>query len=146
ADTVNTMLMQTIDAWRKHGEVTEPTVEKNLKFEQKLLDDLAEVGVDLEAVTWQLVEEGVSKFNAPFDKLLASISEKRLKHLGWGDAQTESLGEYEKKVSGVLASMSEARFGRRIAYKDPSLYTENPAEYDKIRNRLGWVDVPQAML
>lgn len=146
ADTVNTMPMATIDAWREQGQVTEPTVENNLKFEQGLLDKLADVGIDLEAVTWQLVEEGVSKFNAPFDKLLASISEKRLKHLGWDDAQTESLGKYEKSVGGVLGAMSEARFGRRIAFKDPSLFTEDPGEYDKIRNRLGWVDVPQQML
>ena len=146
ADTVNTMPMNTIDAWRAQGEVSEPTVEWNIGREQGILDDLSDVGIDLEAVTWQLVEEGVSKFNTPFDKLLASISKKRLNYLGWGEAQTESLGSYEKSVKAVMEAMSEARFGRRIAYKDPSLWTESSEEYEKITNRLGWVDVPAQML
>lgn len=146
ADTVNTMPMNTIDAWREVGQVTEPTVEANLDRERQILEDLKAVGIDLEAATWQLVEEGVSKFNTPFDNLLSSISEKRLKYVGFENTQTESLGKYEKAVKANLDAMSEARFGRRVFYKDPSLFTEDPAKYDEISNRLGWVDVPQKML
>lgn len=144
-DTVNTMPMQTIDAWRKETDFT-AALEDGVDRAEQVLQDLAEVGIDLEKATWQLVEEGVAKFNTPFDKLLASTSEKRLAHLGWGKTQTESLGDYEKGVKAVLDAMSEARFGKRLAHRDPSLFTSDPAEYDKISDRLGWVVSPRAML
>ncbi len=146
SDTVNTMPMPTINAWRARGEVTEATLETNLEQERQILDDLAAVGIDLNAVTTQLVEEGVGKFNAPFDKLLASISEKRLAHLGWADTQTEALGDHEKSVKAVMESMSEARYARRLAAKDPSLFSEDKSLFKEISNRLGWLDVPQDML
>lgn len=144
-DTVNTMPMATINAWRARGEVVADTVEQNVAYEKQLLRDLESVGIDLEQVTWQLVEEGVQKFNAPFDKLLSSISAKRLAHIGFENNQSESLGEYDKTVQSVLKSMSEARFGRRLAAKDPSLFTEDRNQYKAISNRLGWVDVPAKM-
>ncbi len=144
-DTVNTMPMATIDAWRATGVAKPDTVETNISYEKQVLKDLAAVGIDIEKVTWQLVEEGVQKFNAPFDKLLMSISAKRLSHLGF-HKQDEVLGKYEKPVTAAMNSMSEGRFGRRLASKDPSLFTEDRSEYKKIANRLGWVDAPVKML
>jgi len=145
-NTVNTMPMVTIDAWRETGIGEAKSIESNMALEKQILKDLAGVGIDLEKVTWQLVDEGVSKFNAPFDKLLASISAKRLEHAGFKDNQSEALGKYEKSIAAVLSSVSEARYGRRLAAKDPSLFTEDRSGYGKISNRLGWVDAPAKML
>jgi transaldolase len=40
---------------------------------------LVQLGIDLEAVARQLEEEGVKKFVEPFDKLLASLEQRRQK-------------------------------------------------------------------
>ena len=40
---------------------------------------LAKLGIELETVAQQLEEEGVKKFVEPFDKLLASLEQRRLK-------------------------------------------------------------------
>ncbi len=40
------------------------------------LKRLAEVGIDLDAVTQQLEDEGVEKFVKPFDKLMKTLEEK----------------------------------------------------------------------
>jgi hypothetical protein len=46
------------------------------------------VGIDLDAVTQQLEDEGVQKFIKPFDLLLSTLQEKR------ATAQIELLQEY----------------------------------------------------
>jgi transaldolase len=38
---------------------------------------LAALGIDLDAVTAALVEEGIEKFAQPFDALLGNLEEKR---------------------------------------------------------------------
>ncbi len=41
-----------------------------------MLDDLADVGVDLDDVTRTLEEEGVASFSKSFEELLASLETK----------------------------------------------------------------------
>jgi len=74
--TINTLPDETVAAFRDHG-TAEVTVENDLDLEQKRLDGLADVGIDLGQVTRELVAEGVEKFNQPFDALLAGLEEKR---------------------------------------------------------------------
>jgi transaldolase len=74
--TVNTLPDETIAAFRDHGRVAD-TVELNLDGERRALADLESLGVSLRRVTGELVEEGIEKFNQPFDALLAALEEKR---------------------------------------------------------------------
>ena len=76
ADTVNTMPMETVDAYRDHGKPA-ARITEDLTDAQRKLVQLKEVGIDLVAATKQLEDEGVKKFVEPFDKLLASIETKR---------------------------------------------------------------------
>ncbi|MBX7244848.1 MAG: bifunctional transaldolase/phosoglucose isomerase [Candidatus Sumerlaeaceae bacterium] len=145
-DTVNTMPMNTIDAWRKSGVVTANTIEEGLDEAKQVLADLAEVGVDLEAATWQIMEEGVGKFNQPFDKLLSAIAEKRRTVLGLAGLQKESLGKAAKSVQAVLDSLSEAQIGVRLAQRNATLWTADTAVEKLIANRLGWLDAPKGMM
>jgi transaldolase len=75
-DTVNTLPPETLNAYRKHGDPA-------LRLEQELAQasdvpaSLAGLGIDLETVAQQLEEEGVKKFIEPFDKLLASLEQRR---------------------------------------------------------------------
>lgn len=76
AETVNTMPTETIESFRDHGRV-EATLEKGLQEAQLVLDNLAELQVDLDEITEQLQVDGVKAFSKSFDTLLAAIEEKR---------------------------------------------------------------------
>jgi len=74
-DTVNTLPPETIDAFRDHG-TPRLTLEENLEDAQQTLRDLASVGIALSAVTRQVLDEGIVRFQQSFDQLLASIERK----------------------------------------------------------------------
>jgi len=76
ADTVNTMPMETVDAYRDHGKPA-ARITEDLTGALRKLVQLKEIGIDLAAATKQLEDEGVKKFVEPFDKLLASLETKR---------------------------------------------------------------------
>ncbi|HLY12176.1 MAG TPA: transaldolase [Planctomycetota bacterium] len=80
-DTVNTMPMETVAAYRDHGKPASRIREGTADAARKLAQ-LKEIGVDLAAATQQLEDEGVKKFIDPFEKLLASIEAKRKAVLG----------------------------------------------------------------
>ncbi|HSL65067.1 MAG TPA: transaldolase family protein, partial [Gaiellaceae bacterium] len=73
--TVNTMPLETIEAFQDHGTVAD-TLEQDVGGARKLLDDLARVGVDYESVTDTLETEGVQKFADSFQELLDGIKAK----------------------------------------------------------------------
>jgi transaldolase len=74
--TVNTMPPNTVDAFRDHGTVAN-TLTADVEQAQLVLDHLAELQIDLEAITEQLQEEGVAAFAKSFDSLLATIADKQ---------------------------------------------------------------------
>jgi transaldolase len=76
-ETVNTMPLETIEAFQDHGEVRGDTVLKGLKKAHGLLEELAAVGVDYTEVTATLEAEGVQKFIDSFDEIIESIGAKR---------------------------------------------------------------------
>ncbi len=74
-ETVNTMPPPTVDAFRDHGRLGY-TLEAGLDEARQTLAHLAEVGVDLEAITQQLQVEGVQAFARSFDSLFATLEQK----------------------------------------------------------------------
>ncbi len=79
-NTVNTMPPQTFDAYRDHGK-PEVRIDVGIAVARDQLASLEGLGIDLRQVTADLEEEGVEKFAASYDSLLASI-----------EAKTEALG------------------------------------------------------
>jgi transaldolase len=75
--TVNTMPESTIDAFRDHGTVMPGSVEQGVEEARAVPGQLAALGIDLHAATEKLVEEGIAKFEQPFDALLENLEEKR---------------------------------------------------------------------
>jgi transaldolase len=75
-ETVNTMPVETIEAFQDHGVVAE-TLTQGLDEARALLDRLAEAGIDYGDVTETLEREGVQKFSDSFEELLEGISAKR---------------------------------------------------------------------
>jgi transaldolase len=74
--TVNTMPLETIEAFQDHGTLA-PTLEQGLEEAEGLLVELEGAGVDYDDVTETLEREGVQKFADSFDELLDGIRAKR---------------------------------------------------------------------
>jgi transaldolase len=74
--TVNTMPRPTMNAFLDHGTV-ERTVDKDLSGAHKTMEDLAAAGIDIDAVTAQLEDEGIATFTKSYDSLLEGVASKR---------------------------------------------------------------------
>ncbi len=75
-DTVNTMPPNTLQAFKDHG-LVKLTVTENVNQSRQLMDQLAEINIDMQTVTQQLEEEGVASFFRSFENLLKVIENKR---------------------------------------------------------------------
>ncbi len=75
-DTVNTMPLNTIAAYRDHGAPAE-TVDKGQAEARTHLERLNSLGISMAEVTAQLEEEGVKAFVDSHEALLAALGEKR---------------------------------------------------------------------
>ncbi|MDB5134928.1 MAG: tal [Mucilaginibacter sp.] len=78
ADTVDTVPLETIEAFRDHG-IAENTLEQGLDKATEVLNKLKSAGIDIDQVTQQLEDEGIEKFNKPFEKLLQAIEDQKNK-------------------------------------------------------------------
>ena len=74
-DLINTMPDQTLRAFADHGRVT-PTLEGGVGEAEQVLSELAANGVDLEAITAELEQEGVTSFCDSYHGLLECIIEQ----------------------------------------------------------------------
>lgn len=75
-NTINTAPPKTLEAFLDHG-TTVLTLERNLEEARAQLEELAELGIDLDDVTHQLLMEGVKKFAKPYDSLIQTLVAKR---------------------------------------------------------------------
>lgn len=76
ANTVNTLPQATIEALKERGTISSGLTQ-GLDQAREQLVQLGALGVNLEEITQQLQDDGVSKFAKAFDGLIASISDKR---------------------------------------------------------------------
>jgi transaldolase len=75
-DTVNTLPPATLDAFETHGELRDALGQDTGDAEQDL-QTLRTLGIDLDTITGRLEREGIDKFAASYDALLALLEEKR---------------------------------------------------------------------
>ena len=76
-DTVNTMPLETIEAFADHGEVRGHTVKDGMDRAHRLWSDLADLGIDEDDVGWRLEREGVDKFADSYNGAVDTIEQKR---------------------------------------------------------------------
>jgi transaldolase len=77
-DTVSTLAPASIDALHNgEGNQRADTVEQDVDGAQRLIDDLAEAGVDFDDVTATLEREGVDSFAASFHDALKTLEKQR---------------------------------------------------------------------
>jgi len=75
-DTINTLPIETLNAYRDHGHPT-LSLEQDISRAYHLLNQLSVVGINLDAVTEQLEHEGVEKFVTASNRLMVSLKEKQ---------------------------------------------------------------------
>jgi len=75
-DTVNTVPQPTLQAFLDHGRVRR-TIDADLDGARATLDALAQAGINVDAATQQLEDEGVKLFVASYDELIAGVEQMR---------------------------------------------------------------------
>ncbi|HEY6274157.1 MAG TPA: bifunctional transaldolase/phosoglucose isomerase [Terriglobales bacterium] len=75
-DTVNTLPPATIDAFRDHGHVSR-TLDEDVSAADRIMSDLAAVGISMQEVTEKLLDEGIQLFSDAFKKLIAAVEQKK---------------------------------------------------------------------
>jgi len=80
-DTINTIPVETLDAYCEHGEPEERIEQESGKVFQ-MLERLTSLGININQVTQQLEDEGVDKFNKSFDNLTHTL-ENAIKKNNW---------------------------------------------------------------
>jgi transaldolase / glucose-6-phosphate isomerase len=134
-NTINTVPPATLDAFRDHGKVRD-SLEENVEEARHVLDELQRSGISLDAITTELVKDGVKQFADAADKLYGAVASKRATVLGAGiDRQKLALGAGIAKT--VEKSVEEWRASakiRRLWHKDKSVWTA-----DDENKWLGWL-------
>jgi transaldolase len=75
ADTINTIPLETLEAYRDHGDPSS-RLEVDLEQASWVMSELSEVGIDIKKVTKALENDGVKKFIKSFDKLMDALTKK----------------------------------------------------------------------
>ncbi|HEV3500284.1 MAG TPA: bifunctional transaldolase/phosoglucose isomerase [Bradyrhizobium sp.] len=137
-DTVNTMPPATLDAFRDHGEPRD-SLEENIEDARHVLAELERSGISLDAVTAELVKDGVRLFADAADKLYGAVAHKRATVLGAGiDGQALALGsDIAKAVEKATEDWRASARIRRLWQHDKSVWTGT--DEDKW---LGWLNSP----
>jgi transaldolase/glucose-6-phosphate isomerase len=138
ANTVNTVPPATLEAFRDHGKLRD-SLEENVEEARNVLAELEKSGISLDAITEELVKDGVRQFADAADKLYGAVAHKRGVVLGAGvDAQTLALNnELGKAVAKNAEEWRASAKIRRLWQHDKSVWTAS--DEDKW---LGWLDSP----
>jgi transaldolase/glucose-6-phosphate isomerase len=141
-DTVNTVPPATLKAFKDHGKVAGETILDDIDDSERILDMLAEVGIDLDDVTRQLQVDGVELFAEAFQSLLDQVDAKRnVLKTGVIQQQNLALGIYGDAVEAAVKQLNSDKFNTRIWAHDGSLWKDHGPTIAKIEKRLGWLDV-----
>jgi len=123
-DTVNTVPPATYDAFRDHGRVRR-SLTGGLEEAHDTMDSLARIGIDFDAVTARLLDDGVGLFVDAFDTLLAAVAQTALDERSTpAHRQSASLpGDLEAAVDSAVAEWQADRKIRRMWARDASVWT-----------------------
>ena len=142
--TVNTLPPQTIDAFADHGTVAR-TLDQGIDEARQVLRELAEAGIQMDKVTQQLQSDGVEAFANDYRRLIETVEAKRQVMLtGIMARQEAALAGFEVDIEDALARLERDRILPRIWDKDPSVWKDESAHQQLIRERLGWLDIVTA--
>lgn len=135
-NTINTVPPATLEAFRDHGKPCD-SLEKNIEEAKRVLAELEKSDISLDAITAELVKDGVRLFADAADKLYGAVAHKRAAVLGADiDRQTLALGNpLGKAVEKAAEDWRTSARIRRLWQRDKSVWTGT--DEDKW---LGWLD------
>ncbi len=135
-NTINTVPPATLDAFRDHGKLRD-SLEENLDDARSVLAGLEKSGISLDAITAELVRDGVKLFADAADKLYGAVAHKRATVIADSiDQQQLTLGaSISKAVEDGTEEWRAAGKIRRLWQHDKSIWTGT--DEDKW---LGWLD------
>lgn len=141
-NTINTLPDESIDAFADHGKIYENSIEQGIDESWKVFKDLKSLGIDIDFVTRQLVNEGIEKFIEAYNNLMKTLAAKRLNFLSdlTGSMEIKFSGS-ESEIKQAYKSLDEKQITRRIFARDAYVWKEDETEARSIRNRLGWLNI-----
>ena len=77
-ETVNTIPLKTLEAFRDHGNA-QNCLEDDIDKAEHVLEQLIKNGINIDAITQKLEDEGIEKFNKPYDKIMKAIEMQKQK-------------------------------------------------------------------
>jgi transaldolase / glucose-6-phosphate isomerase len=140
-DTVNTMPVQTMDAFRDHGK-PRASLEEGVDPARDTMETVERMGIAMEAVSEQLVREGVQLFADAADKLLGVVERKRASLIGptVSRHQITLPKSLQAKLDETLDDWRNGGKIRRLWARDASLWTNTGEE-----KWLGWLDIVERL-
>ncbi|MGH9455854.1 MAG: bifunctional transaldolase/phosoglucose isomerase, partial [Terriglobia bacterium] len=141
-ETVNTIPMQTLEAFRDHGR-PRASLDQDLEEAHDTMQSLEKAGISMKEVTEQLLKEGVRLFADAFDQLLNALDRQcKVGVRGRTDRQTYTLPQ--PLAEAVKANIEDWRIKgkvRRLWSGDASLWTGSDEG-----NWLGWLGITEDQL
>jgi transaldolase/glucose-6-phosphate isomerase len=142
ADTVDTIPVATLDAFRDHGRPRASLLE-DVDAAHDTMQALASAGVSIREITDQLVTEGVQLFSEAFEKMLTAVGiqsrepgVERINHLAYSLP-----GALDSAVRESLAEWEAYGKPRRLWARDASLWTRKDEG-----QWLGWLGITNDQL
>ena len=144
--TVNTVPVETLDLFGKEGKAA-VTLEDGLDKAKEVLATLPKLGLNLEALTQHLEEDGAKKFKEPFAKLMQSIEKKRaLATEEQVDEAKMELGQFQVPVDAKIQELKGKNFMAGFWDKKADLWVQDAAGQESIRSFMGWLRVAETMV
>jgi transaldolase / glucose-6-phosphate isomerase len=141
-ETVNTMPPATLAAFRDHGRAR-PSLVEDIEAAHDHMDTLQKLGISMDQVTANLLEEGLKLFSEAFQQLLTAVEKSTPAHL------SAKVSRQTYKLPAEIASMVRTHINdwraegkvRRLWERDSSLWTNS--DEDKW---LGWLTIADDQL
>jgi transaldolase/glucose-6-phosphate isomerase len=133
-NTVNTVPPETLEIYLDHGDPS-ISIYDDLDRAEKDFEQLASVGISIDALTQTLEEEGVRKFSDSFHELISAI-EKYQGNLLMG------MDSIEDAIQSKAKAYQDEQVVPRMYRFDPTIWVEDPDGKDIVQKRLGWLNLP----
>src|SRR5579872_3361098 len=141
-ETVNTIPPATYDAFRDHGKLR-ASLEEDIVTAHDQMETLAKTGIDMKAVTDQLLAEGVKLFEDAFVKLLGAVQAKlNAAHASKKNSLSYKMpADLDAKVKAAIDDWQKNNKVRRLWARDASLWSGTDEA-----NWLGWLGITDDQL
>lgn len=138
--TISVVSRLALGAFRDHGE-TGATVGRQHEEAREIVDDLRSVGVDPDVLADDLQEAATATREAGGVRMLAALAPDATP----GPRMTIEPGELDARVEDLEREADRLGLARRLWERDPTLWPVGVEDPARIRDRLGWLGLPESM-